>query len=395
MRALEIVFWASSAVVVYTYVLYPLTLAALLRVKRPRPVPQAAPPRGPVSVILAARNEEGTIGRRVRELAEMVAAPGPGGEVIVVSDGSTDRTAEVARLAAEDAGYGAAVRVIEQPTNLGKAAALNAGYEAARSDFLVFADARQRWAPDAIERLLENFADPTVGAVSGDLVLEASPGVMAGVGLYWRFEKWLRKTESRVHSMASVTGSISAVRRELYRPIPVGTILDDVYWPLRVAMQGYRLVHDERAVAFDRLPKRARDETRRKVRTLCGIFQLLERLPSSLLPWRNPVCWQLVSHRVLRLVVPWALLAALVTSAFLGGAFYRAAFCLQVAFYVTGLAGAWRVAGSRSRLASAAASFLVLNTAAWLAFWVWVTGRASRSWSKVSYDAASGRLSTP
>ena len=96
---------------------------------------------------------------------------------------------------------------------------------------------------------------PSVGAVSGDLVVESPAGVMAGVGLYWRFEKWLRRTESRFDSMVSVTGSICAVRRELFRPIPNGTILDDVYWPLLVAMGGHRVVHDERAHAFDRLPE--------------------------------------------------------------------------------------------------------------------------------------------
>src|SRR5262249_24591108 len=151
-------------------------------------------------------------------------------------------------------------------------------------------------------------ADSAVGAVSGELVVESAPGVMAGVGVYWHFEKWLRRAESGFDSMVSVTGCIAAARRELFRPIPAGTILDEVYWPLNVAMAGYRVVHESRARAYDRLPERARDEFARKVRTLAGNFQLMAVMPKSLAPWRNRLWWQFVSHRVLRLAVPWALL---------------------------------------------------------------------------------------
>jgi hypothetical protein len=208
---------------------------------------------------------------------------------------------------------------------------------------------------------------------------------MAGVGLYWRFEKWLRKMESRVHSTVGLTGSICAVRRALFRPIPPGTILDDVYWPLQVVMQGYRVVHDGQARAYDRLPERTRDEFRRKVRTLCGNFQLVSRMPSSLLPWRNPIAWQFVSHKLMRLVVPWALIGLLVTSLYLPGPFYRVALAAQIMFYIAGLAGLAKPFTGRFRLMSASASFLVLNAAAWLSFWVWISGRSNRSWSKVPY----------
>jgi hypothetical protein len=210
---------------------------------------------------------------------------------------------------------------------------------------------------------------------------------MAGVGLYWRFEKWLRRTESRFDSMVSVTGCIAAVRRDLFPVIPAGTILDDVYWPLAVAMAGHRVVHEERARAFDRLPEKARDEFRRKVRTLAGNFQLITLLPSALLPWRNRVLWQFVSHRVLRLIVPWALLVAFVAALLVPGLVYRLAFLSQAVFYLLGVAGCLPGVGARSRIASAIASFLVLNAAAWFAFWVWACGFSSRSWAKIAYAA--------
>lgn len=384
---LEVFFWLCVAVAGYTYVGYPLLLAVASKLRpsprRVEPIPTS------VSVILAVHNEEKNLERRLHELTQLVRASGQPGEILVVSDGSTDRSADVARRFEADG-----VRVFELEHNRGKAAALSRGAAEARHELLVFADARQRWADDALARLVENFADPRVGAVSGDLVLETSPGVLAGVGLYWRFEKWLRKAESRVFSQVGVTGAISAVRRNLFPPaIPTGTLLDDVYWPLYVAMRGHRVVHDERARAFDRLPDKPRDEFRRKVRTLAGNFQLLTLLPGSLLPWRNPVWLQWLSHKLLRLVVPWALLGMFVASgvlAFFAGPLFPIAFAAQVLGYGLGLLGLVPAVGKRVKLLGAAASFLVLNFAAWLAFWVWVSGRAGRSWRKVDYQTPVG-----
>src|SRR5262249_17231959 len=155
----------------------------------------------------------------------------------------------------------------------------------------------------------------------------------------WDFEKWLRRQESLVGCQVGVTGAISACRRELFRPIPPGTLLDDVYWPLNVALQGHRVVHDRRAVAYDRLPDTAMDGFGRQVRTRSGNFQLAARLPRALVPWRNPVWAQWLSHKLARLVVPWALLLLLVATALLDGPFYRGLLIAQGAVYGLGLAG--------------------------------------------------------
>jgi cellulose synthase/poly-beta-1,6-N-acetylglucosamine synthase-like glycosyltransferase len=380
MSTLEIAFWLAAGCVGYTYLGYPLLLFGLARLRR-----RENPPLGPrptsVSVVMAVHNEENLIARRLDELTEMIAVSGLEGEVIVVSDGSDDATVDLAR--AHRKGN---VRVLALPGRGGKAAALTAGCALAGNEVIIFADARQTWDPAALRFLLENFADPTVGAVSGDLVVERAPGVLRGVGLYWRYEKWLRRQESRVHSSVGATGAISAVRRELFPPIPAGTILDDVYWPLRVAMQGYRVVHEALARAYDRLPDQAGDEFCRKVRTLSGNFQLLTCLPSALVPWKNPVWFQLLSHKLLRLAVPWALLALLPLSLALTGPLYQAAFWAQVWVYALGLVGVWEGARARLPLAAAAGSFLVLNAAAWLAFWVWVSGKAGQSWRKIAYS---------
>lgn len=380
MNYLEVIFWGCLACVVYTYAAYPL-LAGLRARLRPRPT-RRAPYTGSLSIVLAAHNEEATVAGRLIELSEHIARTGLTGEIIVVSDGSTDATAERARAC-----FVAPVHVIELPDNVGKAAALTTGCQSAHGDIVVFADARQTWADDALVRLLENFADEQVGAVSGDLVLQTSSGVMAGVGLYWRFEKWLRQQESLASSQVGVTGAISAVRRALFQPIPAGIVLDDVYWPLRVALAGRRVIHDTRAVAYDRLPERSRDEFRRKVRTLSGNYQLAFRLPRALLPWRNPVWLAWISHKLLRLVVPWALLGVLVTSMLLREPLYQTALIAQALGYGLALAGMVPAIGKRVKWAGAAGSFLVLNGAAWLAFWVWLTGRTTRSWRKVHYGA--------
>jgi biofilm PGA synthesis N-glycosyltransferase PgaC len=375
----EIAFWVCTACVVYPYLVYPALLAVLARLFG-RPVRRDKKLPGSVSIVLAVHNEEKTVARRLGELTDLLKSSGVTGEVIVVSDGSTDGTATLARTCTKDR-----VRVIELPERVGKAAALSQGCAQATGEILVLADVRQTWAPDALVRLLENFADPDVGAVSGDLLLRDANGVLAGVALYWRYEKMIRRLEGRLHSVVGATGAISAVRRELFRPIPAGTLLDDVYWPLGVAMQGFRVVHESRAVAYDRLPARTQDEFRRKVRTLAGNFQLLARQPAALLPWRNPVWAQLVSHKVLRLLVPWVLLALLVLGAVLPDGLYRFTLVCQAAGYGLGLLGLWPAFAARSRLASAAASFLVLNGAAWLAFWVWLTGRESSTWRKAAY----------
>ncbi len=381
MTPTEICFWIAAVCVLYPFVAYPL-LAGVLGRLRGRPLHALKPAPRSASVIVAAYNEEENVARRLDEMTTLLLAAELDAEVILVTDGSTDATAAVAR-----AHPSPMVRVLEMRDRVGKAAALSEGCAAAAHEILVFADMRQTWAVDALPRMLSNFMDPTVGAVSGDLVVQSSVGVLGGVSLYWRFEKWLRRQESRFWSGVGATGAVSAVRRELFRPIPRGTILDDVYWPIQVALQGYRVVHDDNAHAFDRLPERTVDEFRRKVRTLSGCLQLTARLPVVLSPWGNPVWLQFVSHKLLRLLAPWGLLALLVTSCLATGPFYRTVLVCQVVCYLGALLGLWTPAGRCPPLA-AAASFLVLNSAAWIAFWVWAAGRTEGAWVKATYQGS-------
>jgi cellulose synthase/poly-beta-1,6-N-acetylglucosamine synthase-like glycosyltransferase len=381
-----VVFWFCASLVVYAYAGYPLVVWWLARRKGApswtAPREYGGAPR--VAVVVAVHDEEKVISRRLDNLLS-ADYPRDRMEVVVASDGSTDATEAVVRRYVDRG-----VRLLTY-SRRGKAATLNdavaaIGRDDPGAEIVIFADARQTWAPDVVGRLVENFADLTVGAAGGDLVIQSAPGVLAGVGAYWRFEKWLRRQESDAGSAVSVSGAIWAARRRLIRPIPPGTILDDLYAPLAIAMQGYRIVHDARAVAYDQWPARVGDEFRRKVRTLSGNFQILALLPAAIVPWRNPVWLQFLSHKVARLLVPWALIVTFLISAALPGPVFAAAWWVQVVFYALGLAGLTRRIGGRLRVVtSAAGAFLVLNTAAWLAWWTWAAGWSGRSWVKVRY----------
>jgi poly-beta-1,6-N-acetyl-D-glucosamine synthase len=268
-----------------------------------------------------------------------------------VSDGSTDGTRSVL------APYRDAVRLIELPQG-GKPTAVNAGAAAATGDLLVFADARQRFAPDAIRQLVANFADPRIGGVSGELVLESpvdpeggDSTISEGVGLYWKYEKWLRRHESRIASTLGATGAIYALRRSLWRPLPAEALLDDVLAPMRIVLAGYRMVFDDEAKAFDRPEVDSATESRRKTRTLAGNYQILSLEPRILLPFGNPVWGQYVSHKLGRLLVPWALIVALVTSALLSTQswVYAVALMLQLGLYGLAAYGMWAESRELSR----------------------------------------------
>ena len=340
---METLFWVSALAVAYVYAGYPALLAIWARVAG-RPVrrrPSFDKRDWPaVSVIIAAHNEGARLSGRLGNLLNQ-SYPGPI-EIIVVSDGSTDGTAAAVAQFEPD------VRFIDLPRG-GKPLALNAGVAAASGRILVFADARQRFSPDAILHLVSNFDDPEVGGVTGELILDcehddpADSTIGDGVGLYWKYEKWLRRHESLIRSTLGATGAIYALRRELWQPLPPATLLDDVLAPMRAVLKGSRIVFDDRARAFDRTSPDGPAESRRKTRTLAGNYQILRLEPRLLLPFANPVWVQYLSHKVGRLLVPWALVCAFVASAVLaaGAWFYTVALGLQFAFYGLAVVGGW------------------------------------------------------
>jgi cellulose synthase/poly-beta-1,6-N-acetylglucosamine synthase-like glycosyltransferase len=368
----KLLFWFSIFLIFYTYLLYPMWL--FLRVQlHPRRV--CGKPIFPkISIVIAVRNEGKHLEEKLHNLQQLD-YPRELMDVLVVSDGSTDQTNEILSNCA-----GSFVRSIFLPAHGGKAEALNRAIEAVNGDIVVFMDARQRVATDSLKTLVESFADPTVGCVSGALMLGGGEGTSPrGVGSYWKMEKAIRYWESTGGSTVGATGALYAVRRSLIPHLPVGIILDDVFIPMEVARRGARVMFDPRALAWDNLPSKPKQEFRRKVRTLFGNYQLLRMAP-WLLTAANPLRFEFASHKVCRLAVPFALIGVILSSVFLSGFVYRIPLAVAIGVGALGALGSVRVPlGIVSRLTDLALAFVLLNTAAIVAFFYFAVGK-KRVW---------------
>jgi poly-beta-1,6-N-acetyl-D-glucosamine synthase len=371
---MRFVFWFAAALVGYSYVGYPAWLWLRSRWS-PRPVRRGSTTPA-VSAVMVVRNEEAVIAQKIDNLLALD-YPQQKLEVIVVSDGSTDATPAILSEYANNSGMPARVRILLKPASEGKAAGLNDGIRMAKGEILFFTDARQHVEPSALRFLIENFSDTNVGVASGELMLgdPANGETGKGMGLYWRIEKQIRELESASGSVVGATGAIYCARQQLVDPLPEGTILDDVLLPMQIVRKGYRVIFDHRAWAWDTPSLGKSREFSRKVRTLSGNYQLLQLAP-WLLGSRNPIRFEFISHKLSRLASPFALVALLVASLFLSGALYRAALCAQLVFYALSAAafGDLRI-GPLARIADPARTFVILNSAAMVAFVNFVMGR--------------------
>lgn len=381
MNTASLIFWVSATLVVYTYLGYPLLLRAWAGVL---PHPAATEWREPrVSIVVVAYNEAARIRQKIENFLDLEYHWGLV-EIIIASDGSTDGTAEQARS------FGSPfVTVMEFNRRRGKSAVLNDVIPMAQGEIVVLADARQRFEPEALHALVADFADPRVGAVSGELVLlggGTASEVGRGVDFYWRYEKLLRQMESRVDSSVGVTGAIYALRRSLFKPIPEGTILDDVLIPMNVVRQGYRVLFEQRARAYDWVSVSAQAEFKRKLRTIAGNFQLFFLEPWLLNPVSNRLWLQTVSHKACRLLCPLFLLTALAANLPLAGQpLYRAILALQMVFYAAAFLGhLTRKAARRPFLLNVPYAFCLLNWATVIALVGLVNGRQQVTWERTT-----------
>jgi cellulose synthase/poly-beta-1,6-N-acetylglucosamine synthase-like glycosyltransferase len=368
----------SGAAVIWVYAGYPLLLAALGRI-HPRPR-ERRPTHRAVSVLVAAHNEEGVIEAKV---ANVRATDYPQHliEIVVVSDGSTDGTVAAARRAGAD-------RVLDLP-RVGKITALNGAVEAAGGEILVFTDADSLFLPDTLDQLLANFADPAVGGVSANEVSgtgsEAS-GVARGEGVYWRYEQWIKRLEDRVGSAVSASGRLYAIRRSVFRPSTVTSGTDDFVISTQVLRAGRRLAFDDRALVLVDAPRDAGSELRRKVRVMNRGLRAAFSLQELLLPWRGGFySVQVLSHKVLRRLLPFLLLTALGASLWLTtlSPMWWLALGPQLAFYglaAAGWAGRTRAWG-RARPLWVAYYFCLVNLAAAIAVLSVLGGVRFEKWS--------------
>jgi cellulose synthase/poly-beta-1,6-N-acetylglucosamine synthase-like glycosyltransferase len=324
---LRVLCFVSLALVVYTYVGYPLVLWALTRIRSRAVRKRETYPS--VSIIVAARNERDKIRRKIEHTLTLD-YPKERFEIIVASDASDDGTDEIVK---EYEGRG--VRLVRAPQRHGKEHVQSLALAAANGDIMVLTDAATLLAPDALRRLMENFADPTIGAVSSEDVVVDAAGNPTAEGLYVRYEMWVRRLESRFHSLVGLSGSCFAMRKELCSYWP-STLASDFMAALHAARAGYRSIADPSARGSFVAVGSAEAERRRKTRTfLRGITVLMANL--DLL---NPVrhgrfAFQLASHKLLRFSAPLLLLTALAASGLArGDSMLWMLFWLQVGFYL-------------------------------------------------------------
>ena len=333
---------SSAAILAYVLLVYPLLTGLAARLF-PRPV-HRAPWTPTVTALIPVRNGERYIERKIATLAALDYPPEQL-HVLFLSDGSTDRTAELIRQAANPR-----FTVLELPSG-GKSAALTAGLAQATGEILLLTDIRQDLSPNALAELTAWLADPTVGAVSGELIIrDGTTRQEQNTGLYWKVEKWIRQQVCATGSFPGATGALYAMRRSLARPLPPHTLLDDVYLPLCAYFAGFRIVFASAAKAYDE-PVALAGEFRRKVRTQAGVYQIIGQFPQLLWPGHG-LWWHFVSHKLGRLLLPFALLTIAATTWFLPEPWRTILAISQAAFYAV---AAW---GTPAR------TFVVLMAAA-------------------------------
>jgi cellulose synthase/poly-beta-1,6-N-acetylglucosamine synthase-like glycosyltransferase len=331
----EIIFWTAFTCIVYVYAGYPLLLVLWRRLAQ-RPVHKQYQELS-VSLVIAMHNESQNVRAKIQNCFELD-YPTDKLQIIVSLDAPTDGTDTLLQEYADQG-----VDVVHCAVRRGKAAALNSGLAIARGEIVMFADAEQRLERPAVRELVANFADESVGAVSGALVLLDSQAKEAsdGVGLYWRYEKKLRAMESDIHSVPGATGAIYAIRRKLFVPLSPGTILDDVVVPMRIVLGGKRAIFDPSARAYGVITPSPDREYEKKTRTLSGNYQLFVEMPELLVPWHNPIFIQVLSHKFGRLIVPYCLAALFFSNLFMLEGLYRIVMVLQVMWYLMACVGWW------------------------------------------------------
>ncbi|MFX0203264.1 MAG: glycosyltransferase family 2 protein [Candidatus Hodarchaeota archaeon] len=334
-------FWLSLLFIAYTYAGYPCLLFIWGKLFPKKTIKSYIFPEPMVSVIVVVRDEEDYIRARIENLLEQK-FPSQKLEILIISDGSKDSTNDIVRSLRthgipERINHPTTVppprlRLITYKESKGKPHAINLAVNRAKGEFLVFTDARQRFEPNAIKELIANFSDPDVGCVSGELNFHdnSDTTIKGEMGFYWSFEKRIRKMESSIHSVPGATGAIYAIRRSLFHTLPERTLLDDVFIPMKIVLEGYRALFDGQAIAYDTISKDFTQEKKRKVRTLLGNYQLLGIIPDLLSPKRNPIFLQFISHKILRLFVPFFYINIILSSHAIDGIIYKIIFAMAI-----------------------------------------------------------------
>jgi len=378
---LEVLLWCCVGAVIYSYVIYPIVLMAVAK-QSSAPTPPERQEQSPrISVLVSAHNEERFIEEKVRNTLESSLAEDCL-EVVIASDGSTDRTAEIVSSFGDRR-----VRLCDYAERRGKSTVLNATIPSLSGEIVVLSDANTLFEPCAISKLARWFDDPSVSAVCGRLVI-TDPATGQNVdSLYWRYETFLKKKEARLGALLGANGAIYAIRRSHYVPIPNNTIVDDFVIPLLAKLKhDGRIIYDAAAIAFEESPPTIGSEFRRRARIGTGGYQSLALLWPLLNPRYGWTAFAFLSHKVLRWVAPFLLIATFIANLLLIAIpFYRWLLAVQTAFYVASSLGSYaRGRGLPSRLLRLAAMFTSMNAALFVGFVRWLMLPQTGTWQRTA-----------
>jgi cellulose synthase/poly-beta-1,6-N-acetylglucosamine synthase-like glycosyltransferase len=378
--AAEIVFWSSVMALCYTYAGYPLLLA-LVSYLKPRKV-QRREFETTVSIIITAYNEERDLADKLNNTLALE-YPRELLEIIVASDCSTDRTDEIVR---DYATHG--VRLYRQPERLGKTAAQNAAVEMAHSEIILFSDATSLYQPNVLRAIMPAFADATVGCVAGRLIYVDGSDSQVGKGArsYWGYETFLKRHESRIGSLIGASGCLYAVRRSAYVPL-YHEACSDFIIATKMVEQNLRAVYEPEAVCTEETNRQSGKELKMRVRIIAQTFTDLWRHRVMLNPFHSGFyAVQLLSHKVMRYLVPFFLIGVFISSAVLAmrSLTYRTLFVAQLAGYLSpAIAWVLNRIGVRSRLLALPQYFMLANLASLIACYQFLRGERYARWEPI------------
>lgn len=375
----EIAFWLAVGLITFTYVGYSLVILVLSRFVHNSVKRSPLEPR--VTYLITAYNEEKNIAAKLEQVMTLD-YPRNKLEIIVASDGSTDRTDEIVKGFADRG-----VKLVRVEGRVGKTETQNRAVRQASGDIVIFSDATTHYERSAIRNLVRNYADPSVGAVSGRYEYCNPTGAAIGLGsiLFWKYENTIKTMQTNIKTITGCCGCIYSVRREAYTPLPAD-IISDLVEPLKVLEKGYRVVFEPEAIAYEETTEKSKEEFRMRVRVITRGMRGLLYMKKLFNPLRYGfVAFQLFSHKVMRWFVPVFLAVALVSNLFLAGDwFYNTTLALQVAFYALALIGF--VAEKRNILAKPLTIplyFVTVNLAAVIAMYRIWKGHKAVTWETV------------
>lgn len=376
---MKIIFWSIVFIIFYTYAGYSLLILVLsLFINRPVKKRDIYPK---VTFLITAYNEERSIAEKLENTLGLD-YPKEKLEVMVASDGSTDRTDEIVKGFSD---RGVVLKRVEG--RVGKTATQNEAVRVASGEIVIFSDATTKYNKDAIKKIVQNYADPKVGAVSGRYEYVNPTGAPVGIGtiLFWKYENFIKSMQTRIRTITGCCGCIYSVRKEAYVPLPPD-IISDLVEPLKIIERGYRVVFEPEAIAYEETTEKPSEEFKMRIRVITRAMRGILYVKSLLNPLKYLfVSFQLISHKVLRWLIPFFLIGLLVSNYFLlGHWFYNMTFVMQISFYTIALLG--MIAdklGRRLKMFAIPMYFCVVNTASLIAFFKTLAGQKAVTWETV------------